>query len=127
MSYTDKEYEQLGGNIDPEIWKNLETHKAEIPLVGTLARLIYAEMNSDPVGQACVAQELHNRMRNWLFGNKAGISYLEEEYQNWYGYCSNQISILQYFSPIQTRRDHSIPQMAGTTKRRARKPGGSMQ
>lgn len=85
MSYTDKEYEQLGGNIDPEIWKNLETHKAEIPLVGTLARLIYAEMNSDPVGQACVAQELHNRMRNWLFGNKAGISYLEEEYQNWYG------------------------------------------
>lgn len=98
MSYTDEEYEQLGENIEPEIWKNLETHKAEIPLVGTLARLIYAEMNSDPVGQACVAQELHNRMRNWVFNNGRKIKYLDEEYQNWYGilFPPNQYSPIHY-------------------------------
>ena len=85
MSYTDEEYKELGRQITEPQMADIQYHKDELPLVSTIARVIYAEMNSDPVGQACVAQELHNRMRNWLFGNKAGISYLEEEYQNWYG------------------------------------------
>ena len=85
MSYTDTEYEQLGTPISASQMVDIQYHKDNLPLVSTIARVIYAEMNSDPVGQACVAQELHNRMRNWVFKNGRKIRYLHEEYQNWYG------------------------------------------
>lgn len=32
MSYTDEEYKQLGGNIDPDIWKTLESIRREFHL-----------------------------------------------------------------------------------------------
>lgn len=85
MSYTDDEYKELGCPISEPQMADIQYHKDKLPLVSTIARVIYAEMNSDPVGQACVAQELHNRMRNWVFNNGRKIKYLHEEYQNWYG------------------------------------------
>lgn len=98
MSYTDEEYKELGRQITEPQMADIQYHKDELPLVSTIARVIYAEMNSDPVGQACVAQELHNRMRNWVFNNGRKIKYLDEEYQNWYGilFPPNQYSPIHY-------------------------------
>lgn len=84
--HTQEEYNELGVSLagNTEIWTDVE--ECNLSDISLLARLIYAEEMTRE-GQAAVAQELWNRMRNWKFNGREGIRCrTEPEYRHtWKG------------------------------------------
>lgn len=75
-THTQEEYDAWGHSLKGDTEKWTEVEKCDLDDVSLVARLIYAEEFTRE-GQASVAQELHNRMRNWRFKDGSQLSYLD--------------------------------------------------
>ncbi len=73
LTHTQDDYDAWGQSITHNTWVHADMFN--LGDVSLLARLIHAE-ETDREGQAAVAQELHNRMRQWKFNDGNQLSYI---------------------------------------------------